>query len=91
MIRYHIIAHGKVQGVYFRLYTQKAANKIGLTGWVKNKPDGTVEIEVQGNKSKVEEFIQIVEQGPSPQSKVDHIDINEIAILEGEDTFKISY
>ena len=49
-IRKHIIFYGRVQGVGFRYYAVNKANQLGLTGWVRNLPDGTVEMEVQGNE-----------------------------------------
>ncbi|MGN0292836.1 MAG: acylphosphatase [Lachnospiraceae bacterium] len=48
MIRRHIIFHGRVQGVGFRYRSAMMANELGLTGWVQNLYDGTVEMEVQG-------------------------------------------
>ena len=49
-IRKHIVFYGRVQGVGFRYYAVNKANQLGLTGWVKNLPDGTVEMEVQGEE-----------------------------------------
>lgn len=46
-IRKHIVFYGRVQGVGFRYYAVNKANQLGLTGWVKNLPNGTVEMEVQ--------------------------------------------
>ena len=51
--RAHVIIHGRVQGVFFRLETQKAARQCGATGWVRNLPDGTVEAVVEGRLSHV--------------------------------------
>jgi acylphosphatase len=42
-VRAHVIVSGRVQGVFFRAETQKAASRIGVTGWVRNRPEGTVE------------------------------------------------
>ena len=47
-VRWHIIFYGRVQGVGFRYYSVMNARNLGLTGWVTNLPDGTVEMEVQG-------------------------------------------
>ncbi len=62
--RVHIIVSGIVQGVFFRATTQSEANRLGLLGWVKNKPDGTVEISSEGEKESIERFIQWCHQGP---------------------------
>lgn len=56
-IRKHIVFHGRVQGVGFRYYAVNKANQLGLTGWVKNLPDGTVEMEVQGEKPLIDQLI----------------------------------
>ncbi|MEE8523635.1 MAG: acylphosphatase [Thermoanaerobaculia bacterium] len=58
------IITGRVQGVSFRYFTQRAAQALGLRGWVKNLPDGSVEARVTGPRSRVEELRQQVEQGP---------------------------
>lgn len=56
-IRKHIIFYGRVQGVGFRYYAVNKANQLGLTGWVKNLPDGTVEMEVQGEEPLIDQLI----------------------------------
>lgn len=58
MIRRHIIFYGHVQGVGFRYYCVHKARQLGLTGWVKNKYDGTVEAEVQGLEEQIDQLIQ---------------------------------
>ncbi|EGK13898.1 acylphosphatase [Desmospora sp. 8437] len=76
MKRIHLIVHGRVQGVGFRFYTQKAARKLGILGWVKNRSDATVEIDAQGNAKMLEQFLKAVRKG-SPASKVDRIQIEQ--------------
>ena len=56
-IRKHIVFYGRVQGVGFRYYAVNKANQLGLTGWVKNLPDGTVEMEVQGEDPLIDQLI----------------------------------
>lgn len=56
-IRKHIVFYGRVQGVGFRYYAINKANQLGLTGWVKNLPDGTVEMEVQGEEPLIDQLI----------------------------------
>ena len=58
MIRKHIIAHGRVQGVGLRFTVTGFAKKYNVTGWVRNLYDGTVEMEVQGLDHRVELFLQ---------------------------------
>ncbi len=60
----HIIVKGKVQGVFYRKTTHKKAIELGLTGWVKNLRDGSVEIEVEGPESQMVEFVTWCATGP---------------------------
>ena len=70
----HLIAHGKVQGVWFRAGTQEKALQLGLSGWVRNCPDGTVEIQAEGKKETLEQFIDWCRKGP-PAAQVSTLDI----------------
>lgn len=56
-IRKHIIFYGRVQGVGFRYYAVQKANQLGLTGWVKNLYDGSVEMEVEGQEELIDQLI----------------------------------
>lgn len=60
-IRKHIIFSGRVQGVGFRWHSKSFANSAGLTGWVQNLEDGTVEMEVQGSEEKIDRLIAYLE------------------------------
>ncbi len=62
--RAHIIVSGIVQGVFFRAKTKEAADRLKVSGWVKNKMDGTVEIIAEGDKDSVDRLIQWCRQGP---------------------------
>jgi len=62
--RAKLIIKGIVQGVNFRYYTQREANKYGLTGWVRNLPDGSVAALFEGEEEKVEAMIQWCRHGP---------------------------
>lgn len=64
-VRAHVVAQGRVQGVGFRMFLQSQATRHGLSGWVRNLPDGRIETEVEGNAVLVDEFIQAVKRGPS--------------------------
>jgi acylphosphatase len=63
-VRVHAVVTGKVQGVGFRAFTQYHATQKGLHGWVRNRKNGTVEVEAEGPRSLLETFLQILEQGP---------------------------
>jgi acylphosphatase len=65
----HVIVSGRVQGVFFREETRRAAERLGVTGWVRNRTDGTVEAVFQGSEAAVNEAIAWCRQG-SPMSKV---------------------
>ncbi|MFO8084841.1 MAG: acylphosphatase [Desulfobacterales bacterium] len=89
-VRAHAIISGKVQGVFFRMKTQKTAQNHGVSGWVKNKRNGTVEAVFEGEKNSVDSVIQWCKNGPAG-SKVDDIDL-EWEPYSGEFTeFSIRY
>ena len=69
--------YGKVQGVGFRYNTLQKANEMGLKGFVKNRIDGSVYIEVDGEPEVLDEFIIWCKNGP-PRSQVDHVIVVEI-------------
>jgi acylphosphatase len=69
VIRAHVFVEGKVQGVGFRAFTQYQANLMKLHGWVRNRADGGVELEIEGPKLSVNAFLQMMHQGP-PLSQV---------------------
>ena len=72
-----ITVHGRVQGVGFRYFVRNIGNRLGLVGDVRNLPDSTVGIVVEGNEKKIAEFIKQVEKGPSLAwvQRVDVVDI----------------
>ncbi len=60
----HLLITGKVQGVFYRASAKKIANKLGITGWIKNTEDGNVEATVSGERSVIENFINWCKYGP---------------------------
>ncbi|NLT68905.1 MAG: acylphosphatase [Acidobacteria bacterium] len=74
-----IVVHGRVQGVGFRFFVQNTGLRLGLTGNVRNCPDSTVEIIVEGSEKKIAEFIRQVEKGPS-YARVERVDIVDIPV-----------
>ncbi|MFA5188527.1 MAG: acylphosphatase [Patescibacteria group bacterium] len=72
--RISLIIKGRVQGVFFRYATEKEAEKLGLTGWVRNNNDGTVEILAEGDKDMLDELIVWCKSG-SRLAKVENIDV----------------
>tara|TARA_Y100000310_G_scaffold218876_1_gene220197 strand:- start:241 stop:513 length:273 start_codon:yes stop_codon:yes gene_type:complete len=90
MIRRHIFIKGNVQGVNFRYNTEKRANKLGLTGWGKNLPNGNVEIVVEGEEDKVNELIEFCKHGPT-YARVYDIEIIEEKYKGEFGGFEIKY
>jgi acylphosphatase len=64
MMRTHVIISGRVQGVFFRSETKNMADQLGLTGWVKNRPDGKVEAVFEGPKEQVLKMLDWCKKGP---------------------------
>lgn len=62
--RIHIFVYGLVQGVFFRSNTVSKAKSIGITGWVRNRRDGSVEIVAEGEKEKLERLAEWCREGP---------------------------
>ena len=79
-IRKHIIFYGRVQGVGFRYYAVNKANQLGLTGWVRNLPDGTVEMEVQGNEPSIDELIIFLQN--RTYIWIERLDARSIPLIE---------
>lgn len=72
-ITLHVRIHGRVQGVWYRAWTQQEATKLNLRGWVRNRQDGTVEAVISGPKEQVDAMIRACYQGP-PLAKVIEIE-----------------
>ncbi|MBL8612054.1 MAG: acylphosphatase [Myxococcales bacterium] len=72
--RVHVIVRGRVQGVYFRAATQREARRLGLTGWVKNRADGGVEMLAEGEEDSIKELTSWANHGPSA-ARVDSVDV----------------
>ena len=83
-------AHGRVQGVGFRFFVQQTAKEMGLTGWVKNMPDGTVDMEVQGNLDEIDAFSKRIKKGGG-FIKVERLDMESRDVVLDEHNFVITY
>jgi len=90
IVRYFGKATGHVQGVGFRMYIQQHAQEIGVTGWVRNMEDGSVNMELQGPEDKVEQLMDIIEAG-NYFIKVEAFQTEVRTVVDGEIGFKIKY
>jgi acylphosphatase len=73
----HLRIHGRVQGVWFRESMRAEAERLGVTGWVRNAPDGSVEAVIQGADTAVDALVDWARIGP-PQARVDRIEIEPV-------------
>jgi acylphosphatase len=76
--RLRAIVRGRVQGVGFRASAQIEADRLGLAGWVRNRFDGDVEVEAEGDEEIVRQFLAFLEQGP-PLARVRSVDVQWLA------------
>ena len=89
-VRRRIVVQGRVQGVYFRASTRDTARSLGLVGWVRNLPDRTVEIEVEGKAEAVAKLIQWAHGGP-PAAHVTGLVETPLEPLASESDFHVRY
>jgi acylphosphatase len=73
-VRVRLRIEGRVQGVYFRASTVQEAHRLGVTGWVMNRSDGSVETVAEGTRSKIENLIAWCRQGP-PGAQVHRVEL----------------
>jgi acylphosphatase len=72
--RRRVIAHGRVQGVFFRDSTRREAERRGVSGWARNTPEGTVEAAFEGDDEAVEAMVEFVRGGPG------HADVSQVEV-----------
>ena len=83
-----LVVHGRVQGVNFRAATQRAARERGVTGWVRNRPDGTVEAHLEGSPDGVAAMERWIADGGPPAARVSELERHE-AEPEGLVAFEV--
>lgn len=86
VIRKRLRFHGRVQGVGFRYRAKYAAAAVGATGWVRNDPDGSVAMEIQGTEEQIDRVIQQIERGS--YVRVERIEQKRIPVEDGERGFE---
>ncbi|HIP87509.1 MAG TPA: acylphosphatase [Anaerolineales bacterium] len=72
--RLHAVVEGRVQGVNFRYYTVRTARRLGLTGWIANRWDGTVETVAEGPRPALEALLNFLHEGP-PAARVTRVNV----------------
>jgi len=84
----HIIVRGRVQGVGFRVFVRDVAVAFDIRGWVKNNPDGSLELVAHGIKENFQSFVEQIEIGP-PSSRVDQVEVQTSEIDTSDSMFRI--
>ncbi len=86
----HLMIRGRVQGVWFRASSQDMARKLKIKGWVRNTPEGDVEMHIQGESVHVEQMLSWCHQGP-PGARVDSVDVSDSRPDDEYKAFNIRY
>jgi acylphosphatase len=86
-LRRRVVARGRVQGVFFRDTIRNAAEREHLAGWVRNRPDGTIEAVFEGDEAAVGRLVEVCREGPSA-ARVEELEVSEEA-EEGLTGFRI--
>lgn len=90
-IRAKAFISGRVQGVAYRYWTESKASSLGLSGYVRNLPDGRVEAVFQGEPAVVDQMLEMLKQGP-PAARVDNVDVARSDAIGGEfEGFMVRY
>ncbi|WP_372591911.1 acylphosphatase [Guyparkeria sp.] len=87
MIQTRALVSGRVQGVFFRDFTRRTALDHGVSGWVRNRPDGRVEAVLEGEATAVEAVLEQMRDGP-PQARVDDL-VSTAETPEGHVGFRV--
>jgi len=88
-VRAHLVVSGRVQGVNFRYSTLLQAESLGITGWVRNTPDGRVELLAEGDEVEVKQLVEWCRQGPR-SARVDRVEVAIEAATGEFDDFQIN-
>jgi acylphosphatase len=88
MSRRRVVVHGSVQGVGFRYSARLEAERSGIAGWIRNRADGAVEAEIEGDEASVQAMLDWLAAGPRG-ARVDRLDVAEVADV-GERAFRIT-
>jgi len=90
IVRKRILVTGRVQGVGFRWFASRAAEGLGLSGWVRNLPDGSVLCEAQGPPGAVDALAAALRSGPE-HALVDDVTVEPVAVSREAGAFRVVY
>lgn len=90
MARAHVFVSGRVQGVFFRTETQDEATRQGVTGWVRNLPDGRVEAVFEGEKDRLDRLVEFCKHGP-PGARITNVEVIAESYTGEFRNFRIRY
>ena len=90
VVRAHVVVRGRVQGVFYRAIAQDHARSLGLTGWIRNRPDGNVECLLEGPRDGIEAMLAWCEKGP-PHARVDGVDVKWEDTPREFTTFRVTF
>ena len=88
-VRCRAVVSGRVQGVFFRDTCERVASGLGVRGWVRNRPDGTVEVAAEGSRDAVDALLDWCREGP-PRARVVGVDVSDEPVA-GERGFRVRY
>ena len=88
-IAVNVRVRGRVQGVFFRAWSAEKARSLGVTGWVRNLPDGSVQAHLEGDEPAVQQLLEKLRQGP-PAAQVNKVDV-EAAEPEDAKAFEVRH
>lgn len=83
VIRVRAVVSGLVQGVWYRQSCRREAERLGVSGWVRNRPDGRVELEAEGPRSAVDALLAWAHDGP-PRALVESVEAERVALEPGD-------
>ena len=89
MLRQRIVFHGWVQGVGFRYWARHAAGLYGATGWVRNNPDDSVTMEIQGTEEQISQVILMIERGT--YVRIENMEVKNLTEDPSERGFTVKY
>ncbi len=89
VIRVRVVVEGRVQGVFYRDSCRREAQRLGVSGWVRNRPDGSVEVVAEGPRERVEDLLTWCRQGP-PRASVTKLSVTD-EVPAAERSFRVEY